>query len=482
MSDVQYPSDWTVAPLEQLIEFALGGDWGKDDDFNHPDYVPVRCIRASELRSWETEKGLTAAKRMIRLASFEKRELVDGDILVEVSGGGPEQPVGRTVLIDKSVLAQNPHEKKICTNFFRMLRLRDCVAPGYLNYYLQHFYKSGKISEYQAGSNNLRNLKFKDYIKISVPFPPLDVQKDIVAKIESLLSELDKGIESLKTAREQLKVYRQAVLKHAFEGKLTAQWREENKDKLESSEQLLARIQRERYGYLEDKVNTGDLEAKRFLNKIKKSKKIYPADFPSESACWVSMIDVCLLIVDCHNKTAPYEDEGIWLIRTPCIKDGKIHLNHEARFISEETYDYWARRCPPEPGDLIFTREAPMGEAGLVPEGVRLCMGQRMMLLRPPKQLIGRYLLYAVTEPKFSERMNGAAIGTGVKHLRVGDVEELFIPLFSLEEQKEIVRQIDVRFEVVEQNEKEIDDALQRSEILRQSILKKGFSGKLPIQ
>ena len=58
--------------------------------------------------------------------------------------------------------------------------------------------------------------------------PPLDEQKRIVAKIEGLLSELDKGVESLKTAREQLKIYRQAVLKHAFEGKLTARWREEN--------------------------------------------------------------------------------------------------------------------------------------------------------------------------------------------------------------------------------------------------------------
>ena len=76
--------------------------------------------------------------------------------------------------------------------------------------------------------------------------PPTEEQRRIVAKIEELFSELDKGVESLKTARAHLKVYRQAVLKHAFEGKLTAQWREENKDKLEKPEQLLARIKQER--------------------------------------------------------------------------------------------------------------------------------------------------------------------------------------------------------------------------------------------
>ena len=76
--------------------------------------------------------------------------------------------------------------------------------------------------------------------------PPLAEQHRIVAKIEELFSELDKGVESLETARTQIKVYRQAVLKHAFEGKLTARWREENKDKLETPEQLLARIKQER--------------------------------------------------------------------------------------------------------------------------------------------------------------------------------------------------------------------------------------------
>src|SRR5690554_1843909 len=74
----------------------------------------------------------------------------------------------------------------------------------------------------------------------------LEQQRQVVAKIEELFSELDNGIAALKAAREQLKVYRQAILKHAFEGKLTAQWRKDNADKLESPEQLLTRIQQER--------------------------------------------------------------------------------------------------------------------------------------------------------------------------------------------------------------------------------------------
>ena len=83
-----------------------------------------------------------------------------------------------------------------------------------------------------------------DAYDLVVCLPPLSEQCRIVDKIEQLFSELDKGVESLETARAQLKVYRQAVLKHAF-GQ-DHEWREENKDKLETPEQLLARIKQER--------------------------------------------------------------------------------------------------------------------------------------------------------------------------------------------------------------------------------------------
>jgi restriction endonuclease S subunit len=77
-------------------------------------------------------------------------------------------------------------------------------------------------------STAIPGLNRNDAYDEPVPLPPLPEQHRIVAKIEELFSELDKGIESLKTAREQLKVYRQTLLKHAFEGKLTAKWREEH--------------------------------------------------------------------------------------------------------------------------------------------------------------------------------------------------------------------------------------------------------------
>ena len=118
------PKTWDSNTLDRLIVYVLGGDWGKNSDYDDPDYVCVRCIRASELRDWESDHGSTAALRKIKKSSLASRELQSGDIVVEVSGGGPDQPVGRTALINSTVLAKNPEHPKICTNFFRLLRPR----------------------------------------------------------------------------------------------------------------------------------------------------------------------------------------------------------------------------------------------------------------------------------------------------------------------------------------------------------------------
>lgn len=318
------------------------------------------------------------------------------------------------------------------------------------------------------------------------PIAPLPEQHRIVAKIEELFSELDKGIESLKTAQTQLKVYRQALLKHAFEGKLTAQWRTENQDKLESADALLKRIQHERAQRYQQQL--AEWEASGKQGSKPKTPKLLPplameelAELPElpEGWGWARLLDACEAVVDCHNKTAPYQAAGIPLVRTPSIRDMKLNFDEAIRYVSQETYEYWSRRCPPLPGDILFTREAPMGEAALIPEGKIVCMGQRIMLLRPGKFLSGKYLLSATQNPIFKRVSDKMAVGTGVKHLRVGDVERLFFPLCSVSEQNEIANQLDARLSETEQLDQTITTSLQQAEALRQSILKKAFSGQL---
>ncbi|TOH49299.1 type I restriction endonuclease subunit S [Vibrio parahaemolyticus] len=222
------PESWGLIELKQLFSFVLGGDWGKAPDFLEEGYEDAYCIRGTEFKNWKKDKGSTSVKRRIKKSSLEKRTLIQGDILVEISGGGPEQPVGRTVLIDKSVLEHNSGYPKVCTNFLRLLRSNDLVDSGYLNHYLNYFYLTGEVVNYQGGSNNLRNLKFKEYETIMIPVAPKQEQLRIAKHLDEIITKLEIVKSRLEKVPLLLKRFRMSVLSAAVSGELTEEWRDAN--------------------------------------------------------------------------------------------------------------------------------------------------------------------------------------------------------------------------------------------------------------
>ncbi len=89
------PNGWGGASLQDLVESTLGGEWGEAPSTPPaPNTVLVKVVRGTEFRRWAKEKGTTAALRQISISSLQKRQLREGDIIVEISGGGPDQPVG----------------------------------------------------------------------------------------------------------------------------------------------------------------------------------------------------------------------------------------------------------------------------------------------------------------------------------------------------------------------------------------------------
>jgi len=206
--------------------------------------------------------------------------------------------------------------------------------------------------------------------------------------------------------------------------------------------------------------------------KLKKQRAIKPSEILPQNWKWVSLIEISQLIVDCHNKTAPYTEHGIHLIRTTNIRDGLMDVNSSKK-VSEETYQYWSRRCFPKVRDIFFTREAPMGEAAMVPEGEKVGLGQRTMLIRLFEDcLLPEYLLIAIYDSNFQFRMEHLSLGATVKHLRVGDVENLFIPLPPLEEQKRIVAKVDQLMLLCDQLEQQLTQSYSDAEKLMQATVK----------
>lgn len=496
-----YPPTWVVAALEDLIVFALGGDWGKDPTTHDPDYVEVRCIRASEIKSWKDEKGHTAAIRKIKKASLEKRNLTDGDILVEISGGGPDQPVGRTVLIDKEVLGRHRNTPKICTNFFRLIRPATDVDSEYLNLYLQHFYQVGGVGEFQGGSNNLRNLKFNDYLELTVPLPPVNEQRRIVAKIEALFSELDKGVEALKTAREQLKVYRQAVLKHAFEGRLTAQWREENKGRLESPEQLLARIQQEREARYQGQLMKWEAAVQKWENKggqgrkpakPKRNKPLprlqneeidvlpqLPKEWGYTRLAEIAYIGSGMSVSKARKLHDPIE---VPYLRVANVQRGALVLDEiktmaiEKNMLSELALEKW---------DVLFNEGGDRDKLGRgwIWEGqVDPCITQNHVFRASPylkNEFHSKFISHWGNTFGRDYFEKGGKQTTNLASINKTVLSMFPVPVPSLEEQEKIIEHIDDAMSVIDSFEREIEQGLAKSETLRQSILKKAFSGQL---
>jgi type I restriction enzyme S subunit len=158
---------------------------------------------------------------------------------------------------------------------------------------------------------------------------------------------------------------------------------------------------------------------------------------------WASLLRISQVVVDCDHKTPVYSIDGIHLVRTTDIRDGEMLLQATKK-VSEEAYLQRSRRLTPRPGDIFFTREAPMGEAAIVPEGQRVALGQRLMLIRLFGELVNpRFLIYVMQSPSFKDRLVESAVGMTVKHINVSDVETLQIPLPPSVEQETIVQLLD---------------------------------------
>ena len=152
----------------------------------------------------------------------------------------------------------------------------------------------------------------------------------------------------------------------------------------------------------------------------------------------VLVSDVCSLIVDCVNRTAPVVEDktDFRMIRTTNIKDGKIDLS-TCRYVNEDTFNTWTRRAKVLDGDVLLTREAPIGEVGYVNGLGDVFLGQRIMQYRPdPSKIEPRYLYYAFRSRDLQNQFRShEGSGSVVSHIRVADCHKFKIALHPPERQ-----------------------------------------------
>jgi type I restriction enzyme S subunit len=208
------------------------------------------------------------------------------------------------------------------------------------------------------------------------------------------------------------------------------------------------------------------------------------AVFSQRGEGWMENIkelsELCELIVDCEHKTAPIQDEGIPSIRTPNIGKGKLLLDGVNR-VSEDTYKAWSRRAEPKPGDLILAREAPAGNVAVIPDGNRVCLGQRTVLIRPQADIFDPFFLaYRLLEPRMQEKLLGHSRGATVQHVNMKDIRALDVgPIPPIRAQQEISAAINSVSAEGEHLTRIYERKLAALEELKKSLLHQAFNGEL---
>ena len=176
---------------------------------------------------------------------------------------------------------------------------------------------------------------------------------------------------------------------------------------------------------------------------------------------------LCSEIVDCVNKTAPTSDvpTPYKMLRTSDIREGKINLEN-LNCVTKEVYEKWTRRGKLQKGDVIFTREAPLGEVGLVREEKNYFLGQRLVLFRANDKICdGRFLMYSLLWHDNKQAIISKGVGSTVAHLRVPECENIEIKAPDLDIQHRIADILSAYDDLIENNQKQIkllEEAAQR--------------------
>lgn len=327
------------------------------------------------------------------------------------------------------------------------------LLPKFLYYFCRHF----NFKDLDK-STTIPSLAKRDLLAIKMIVPPLSEQKRIVSRIEELFSELDKAVETLNTTKQQLAVYRQAVLKEAFEGKLSKQWRNTNNS---SPYNDLLSIYRKDQCFKDTSGDENEIELK----------------LPST---WVKtrIGEVFTVEVGATPKRSVSE---YWNGDINWVSSGEVQFNT----ISQTKEKITDKGLTNSSSNLN-----PAGTVMLAMIGEGKTRGQAAILnveaahnqntaaiLVSQTPCSSKYLYYFLLLNYENTRRIGS--GNNQKALNKERVRAIRFPFTSFREQKIIVEEIEHRLSVCDQIEKTIELSLQQAEALRQSILKQAFEGRL---
>ncbi len=422
--------DWVEVELGEVCSIARGGSPRPIKEFITSENDGINWIKIGDTK--DVSKYIRTVAEKIKHEGLSKTRLVKaGDLLLSnsMSFGRPYILKISGAIHDGWLVLSNREGFKLYTD--------------YMYYVLSSPDVFCQFSRMATGST-VKNLNTGLVSKVIVKIPPIPEQRAIVAKIEKLLSELDNGIANFKTAKAKLEIFRQAVLKKAFEGELTREWRSQQPT-FHSSGDLL-------------KID---------------------ANLPSS---WklVNLDSICEHISDGDHQAPPKSNSGVPFITISNVDKKTYCIDFSNTFYVEEDY-YFNIKSIRKPciGDVLYTVTGSFGIPILITFDKKFCFQRHIALIRSSNFVNKKWLFYLLQSPAIFLQAKNTATGTAQKTVSLKSLRNFIVPLASKNEQHAIVGAIESRLSVCDKMTEIIDQSLEKAEALRQSILKKAFEGKL---
>lgn len=378
----------------------------------------------------------------------------------------------RTYMKNIAVVENKIYDGQIASSGFCVIRSDKKVTnPKFVFYYTvsQNFLRP--LNELQTGSS-YPAVRDKDVFIQPFPLPPQPTQQAIVSKIEELFSELDKGIENLHTAQQQLKIYRQSVLKWAFEGKLTEEWREQHNHLLNANE-LIIQIQNEK-----ERIAKASGKKVKSIASISNDELEELFEIPKQWAFFRNE-DYLFEVKDGTHDTPKYQDAGIPFVTQKNIREAGLDFSN-VQFISEQDHIKFYQRSNVAKNDILISMIGHnRGMTAIVDIDKVFSIKNVGLFKFLPSFQSHKFSFYYYQSRVGLNMVLKKSKGGAQPFIGLTELRNWAVVVCSLEEQNQIVQEIESRLSVADKMEESITQSLQQAEALRQSILKKAFEGRL---
>jgi len=404
-------SDWTRIPLGSIAKITNGYAF-KSKHFVKEVSQGLPLIRIRDIKSSTTQVNY--------VGDFSEEYIVNnGDILIGMDGDFDISLwKGEKALLNQRVCKVVVNSAKYNNRFFYY------ILPGYLD-----------AIHSATSSVTVKHLSSRDIEKILLPNPSLIDQESLAEVIETQFTRLDAAIKSLKTIKAKLEIYRQSVLKAAFQGNLL--YKEVDKEKVSL---LDAEFQMPRTWKLGKLSDLGEFGRGKSKHRPRDDKSLYGGKYP-----FIQTGDVRNAKTRIVNYSDTYNEVG--------LKQSKL----------------WPT------GTLCITIAANIADTAIL--DFDACFPDSVVGFCAKDSTTSYYVMYFI---QFLQKIiDSQASATAQKNINLAVLEALDIPVLEIDEQKAIVNEIESRFSVIDKLEQTITTALLKAERLRKSILKAAFEGKL---